>query len=148
MQEIARADDYGLRRPIMNYQNQTASISATSAAVDWLADAEIKINFAVLRYARDARGGRINPSRLTKNLEPSASDRSLGGLEFNCSSTGSRSRICGASTRVIRNLSPSPEVAGDKAQASTSQPSIIIPDGPVLKKGVEHDQVALLRKTA
>jgi murein L,D-transpeptidase YcbB/YkuD len=33
-----------------------------------------------------------------------------------------------------------------KAEASTSQSSIIVPDGPVLKKGVEHDQVALLRK--
>src|SRR4029453_6870763 len=33
-----------------------------------------------------------------------------------------------------------------RAQSSTSQPSIVLPEGPVLRKGIEHDQVALLRQ--
>src|SRR5262249_44799097 len=40
-------------------------------ATDWLAAAEIKGSFAVLAYADDARGGRIVPSRLSENLDPS-----------------------------------------------------------------------------
>ena len=39
-------------------------------AADQLADAEIKISHAVLDYAHDARGGRINPTRISKNLDP------------------------------------------------------------------------------
>ena len=91
MQEIAKADDYGLRAIDYELPEPNGFKFGDSGAVDWLAEAEVKIDFAVLRYARDAGGGKVNPSRLTKNLEPTASDRSLGGLEFNCSSTGSRS---------------------------------------------------------
>ena len=46
------------------------TLSPTIQAVDWLADAEIKISYAVLDYARDARGGRIDPQRISKNLDP------------------------------------------------------------------------------
>ena len=35
-----------------------------------LADVEIKISLAVMGYARDARGGRIEPTRLSLNLDP------------------------------------------------------------------------------
>ena len=37
---------------------------------EMLADSEIKISFAVLGYARDARGGRITPQRVSPNLDP------------------------------------------------------------------------------
>ena len=39
--------------------------------VSALADAEIKISAAVVKYAKDARGGRINPQSLSKNPDPS-----------------------------------------------------------------------------
>ena len=68
MQEIAKADDYGLRSTDYQLPEPDGFNIGDSGAVDWLADAEIKIDFAVLRYARDAGGGRVNPSRLTKNL--------------------------------------------------------------------------------
>jgi murein L,D-transpeptidase YcbB/YkuD len=66
MEEIARADDYGLRAS--EYELPKAEGFSPDDAVNWLADAEVKISIAVLRYAYDARGGRILPSRLTKNL--------------------------------------------------------------------------------
>ena len=105
MQEIAKADDYGLRTSDYELPEPDSFNIGDSGAVDWLADAEIKIDFAVLRYARDAGGGKVNPSRLTRESQPSASDRSLGGLEFNCSSTGSRSVFAELPTEFIRNLS-------------------------------------------
>ncbi len=69
MEEIGKADDYGLRAA--DYALPKAP-SAADAAPDakTLADAEIKLSFAVMRYARDARGGRIDPERLTPNLDP------------------------------------------------------------------------------
>ena len=67
MEEIGKADEYGLR-PADYPLPKTAGDEAPDAK--WLADAEIKISFAVLGYARDARGGRIDPERLSPNLDP------------------------------------------------------------------------------
>jgi len=60
--EIGKADDYGLRASDYSLPNTDEKPNDVTAA-DWLADAEIKISYAVLDYARDARGGRIDPQR-------------------------------------------------------------------------------------
>jgi len=146
MEEIAKADDYGLRTTDYELPKPDGFNLDDSTAVDWLADAEIKINFAVLRYARDARGGRIEPSRLTKNL--GRTDALPDPLEVLNSIA-----IRADPAVYLRSFQPSQpqfevlrqKLLEIKGQASTSKPSILIPDGPVLKKGVEHEQVALLR---
>jgi len=68
--EIERADDYGLRTSDYALPNPDGFNANDAKAGEWLADAEIKISFAVLDYARDARGGRIDPQRLSENLDP------------------------------------------------------------------------------
>jgi murein L,D-transpeptidase YcbB/YkuD len=65
IEEIGKADEYGLRP-----SDYALPKAAETVDTKWLADAEIKISFAVLGYARDARGGRIVPQRLTPNLDP------------------------------------------------------------------------------
>ncbi len=67
MEEIGNADDYGLRA--FDYKLPKVA-DAQGADTKWLADAEIKISFAVLGYARDARGGRLDPEHLSANLDP------------------------------------------------------------------------------
>ena len=62
IEEIGKADDYGLRASDYALPNP-AKLSPADAA-KWLADAEIKISYAVLGYARDARGGRIDSTAL------------------------------------------------------------------------------------
>jgi murein L,D-transpeptidase YcbB/YkuD len=69
MEEIAKADEYGLRSSDYDLPKSDGFVSNSPTASDWLADAEIRITFAALRYARDARGGRLNPSRLSSNLD-------------------------------------------------------------------------------
>jgi murein L,D-transpeptidase YcbB/YkuD len=68
--EIKKADDYGLRASDYDVPNPDEFDAKSAKTSDWLADAEIKISFAVLDYARDARGGRIDPQRLSVNLDP------------------------------------------------------------------------------
>jgi L,D-transpeptidase YcbB len=107
----------------------------------------VKISSAVLRYAHDARGGRIKPSRLTTNLSSTLS--SLEPLEV--LDTIAVEREPALYLRSFQPSSPQFELLRQKlreirAEADPSKPSIIIPDGPVLKKGIEHGQVALLRK--
>jgi murein L,D-transpeptidase YcbB/YkuD len=68
--EIKKADDYGLLASDYSLPNPDGFNANDAKATDWLADAEMKISYAVLDYARDARGGRIDPQRLSENLDP------------------------------------------------------------------------------
>ena len=51
MAEIAKADDYGLRASDYALPKPDTFYASDPKATDWLADAEIKISFAVLGYA-------------------------------------------------------------------------------------------------
>ena len=68
MAEIAKADDYGLRASDYALPDPAGFNASDPKARDWLADAEVKVSYAVLDYAKDARGGRIEPLRVSKNL--------------------------------------------------------------------------------
>jgi len=70
MAEIRRADEWGLKASDFELPNVRA-VGSRSAALepDKLADAEVKIALAVLKYARFARGGRFNPVDLSPDLD-------------------------------------------------------------------------------
>jgi murein L,D-transpeptidase YcbB/YkuD len=142
MEEIGKADEYGLRPA--DYPLPKVSDEAPDAK--WLADAEIKISFAVLGYARDARGGRIDPQRISSNLDP---DLILPDPMEVIESIAFRSDPAS----YLRSFQP------DQPQFEALRQALIearggnpdkdiarIPDGPTLELGVDHEQVALLRK--
>jgi L,D-transpeptidase YcbB len=142
MEEIGKADDYGLRAS--DYELPKAD-RLSGADTQALADAEIEISLAALRYARDARGGRIDPVRIDPNLDPTlALPDPLQMME----SLAIRSDAAA----YLRSFQPSqPQFeALRKAllQARGGKPEddiVRIPDGPALKLGAEDDQVELLR---
>jgi murein L,D-transpeptidase YcbB/YkuD len=147
LKEIARADDYGLRAIDYQLPNPDSFDPDDRTAIDWLADAEVEISFAVLRYAHDARGGRIKPSRLSKNLSPALSlPEPLDVLD--------KIAVERDPAFFLRGFQPShpqfellrQKLLEIKGESDPSKPSIVIPDGAVLKKGIEHEHVALLRK--
>ncbi len=70
MAEIGKADDYGLRASDYPLPDAASFDASDPQARDWLAETEMKVSYAVLGYATDARGGRIEPLRLSKNLDP------------------------------------------------------------------------------
>ena len=109
MQEIARADEYGLRPADYELPKPDSFDPHGASATSWLADAEVKISFAVVGYARDARGGRIDPSRLTENLDPTlALPEPMEVLEFDCDPLRARrlSAQLPAGSAAIRSLAP------------------------------------------
>jgi murein L,D-transpeptidase YcbB/YkuD len=65
--EIARADDWGLSAEAF----ALPPAGDLPETVDEQADAEIKLQLAILQYARYARGGRANPSSLSKLIDQS-----------------------------------------------------------------------------
>jgi L,D-transpeptidase YcbB len=150
IEEIEKADDYGLRSSDYALPD-VARLSSGDATTDWLTDAEIKISLAVLDYAHDARGGRIEPVRLSPNLDPTlALPNPLEVIE----SIAIRSDPAS----YLRSLQPNHpqfealrqkliELRGGKAVMAKEAIQIPhIPDGPLLRFGIEHEQVALLRK--
>ncbi len=62
--EIGRADDWGLAAADFTLPN-----NAAGNGPDALAEAEARLTLAVLKYARHARGGRFDPTRLSDALD-------------------------------------------------------------------------------
>jgi murein L,D-transpeptidase YcbB/YkuD len=149
--EIAKADDYGLRSADYSLPKLDAFDASSEQAVSQLAEAEIKIDYAVLNYAYDARGGRIDPQKLTPNLDPTLAlpepSEVMGVIAIRPDPAA-----------YLRSFQPDQaqfealrqkliEFRGGPAKEEPATiEAVKIPDGPVLKKGVENEQVALLRK--
>jgi len=141
--EIGKADEYGLRST--DYALPKSPSVEESTDPKWLADAEIKISFAVLGYARDARGGRIDPERLDPNLDPTLA---LPDPTEVIESIAFRSDAA-AYLRSFQPDQPQFEAlrkALIAARGGVDNDIVKIPDGPTLKLGVDHEQVALLRQ--
>jgi murein L,D-transpeptidase YcbB/YkuD len=149
MAEIAKADDYGLRASDYALPDAGSFNASDPKARDWLADSEVKVSYAVLDYAKDARGGRIEPVRLSKNLDPILA---LPDPSEVLASIAIRSDP-GAYLRSFQPDQPQFEALRKKllelrgGKVEEPKPDVVtIPDGPVLKFGMEHEHVALLRK--
>jgi murein L,D-transpeptidase YcbB/YkuD len=150
MGEIAKADDYGLRASDYVLPDPSRFNSTDPRAVDWLGDAELKISTAVLEYARDARGGRLNPQSLTENLDPTL-------YLPDPSEVISFIAIRSDPAAYLRSFQPSHpqfealrqkliEARGGGGAEAQEPDVVVVPAGPLLKLGVQHPQVALLRK--
>ncbi|HKA99341.1 MAG TPA: L,D-transpeptidase family protein, partial [Methyloceanibacter sp.] len=149
MAEIAKADDYGLRASDYMLPDSASFNASDPHASDWLADSEMKVSYAVLDYAKDARGGRIKPLRISKNLDPTLA---LPNPSEVLESIAIRSDPAA----YLRSFQPDQpqfealrqkliELRGGKVE-EVKEDIVVIPAGPVLKFGMEHEQVALLRK--
>ena len=142
--EIRRADDWGLDASDFTLPGPLAADAAPGA----LAEAETTLSAAVLKYARHARGGRIlNPAQdLSSYLDrtpelPNAQDV-LGQLA-----------TATAPDAVLRGFHPQHPQFEKLRQAllalrkAAAENEIVrLPDGPLLKPGMSHADVALLRK--
>ena len=68
--EIAKAGDWGLDASQFDVPRLTAaSPEAPDLSAEALADAEVRLSLATLKYARHARGGRFEPTDLTPFLD-------------------------------------------------------------------------------
>jgi len=151
IQEIEKADDYGLHSSDYALPDRGGLSSGNAKAADWLAAAAIKVSSAVLDYVRDARGGRIEPVRLSPNLDPTLT---LPHPQEVIESIVLQSDPAS----YLRSFQPKHpqfealrqkliELRGGKLLKANKVIQIPqIPDGPLLRFGVEHEQVALLRK--
>lgn len=150
MAEIARADDYGLRAADYKLPAVSDFDPASPEAVEQLADAELKISAAVVEYARDARGGRITPQKLSKNLDPKlflpepAEVISFIAIRSDPAAYLQSFQPNHPQFEALRKRLIAER--GGNVEETSGPKDIVIPDGPLLKLGIEHGHVALLRK--
>jgi len=148
--EIAKADDYGLRSTDYRLPSLSGFNPVAPNAVEQLAAAELKISAAVIEYAKDARGGRINPQSLTKNLDPKLflpNPAEVIGFIAIRSDPAAYLRSFQPNHPQFEALRKQLIAARGGNQSQSSEPDVVvIPNGPLLKLGVQHAQVALLRK--
>jgi len=150
IKEIRKADDWGLRAsdfqlPLMNNGNLSP---------DAVAEAEVKLALAILKYARHARGGRVTPSRISKIIDRRPVLLAPGVVLTEIAASD-------APDKYLRSLHPKHEQfhklramllrlrGGQEVQPQPKVDpalSVNIPPGRVLRSGMEHPQVALLRK--
>lgn len=67
--EIKRADDWGLNAADYALPSGVSARQDSPASPAELVDAELKLSVAVLQYAKDARGGRMDPTQLSLSID-------------------------------------------------------------------------------
>jgi murein L,D-transpeptidase YcbB/YkuD len=140
-EEIARAGAFGLDPG--DYKLPDAEgIGKTNKA---RAKFELALTRAVLKYAHDAKAGRIHPSRVRHTLNDPEGLKDTRGFLQALRDDDVKDVLRGLHPRhpqfkaLVKKLA---ELRG----GSGEKPRIQIPDGPVLKPGMTHEHVALLRK--
>lgn len=147
--EIRKANDWGLEASA--YKLPQASSDTTPQA---LADAEAAITLAVLQYARDARGGRIDPEALSPALDLTRPLKDPKAVIEEISKAGSADvylrdlqpkheqfvRLRQVLLKMRGSTEPAPVAAVDEAE------QVKLPQGNVIKPGMKSPDVSLLRR--
>ena len=147
MAEMAKADDWGLDGRAF----ELGQIGLGDKSPAALADAEIKVALAVLKYARYARGGRFDPSQLSRNFDQKPTLREPKVvLETTAASDTPGDYLRDLHPKHVqferlRQALLQARGAGSRAEEK-AEPVVRLPDGPTLKEGSKHPTVALLRE--
>ena len=145
IKEIRSADEWGLDASAF----QVPANPGAKATPQALADAEIKLSLVVLKYARHARGGRLDPPSLSEVIDrrphlydPKSVLRAMAAAE--------------SPDAYMRNLHPKHEQFKRLRQALLSLSrggggggggsALRIPAGPNFRPGDNDPQIAVIRK--
>ncbi|MDH3581473.1 MAG: hypothetical protein OEM91_12725, partial [Hyphomicrobiales bacterium] len=146
MKEIARAADYGLKPADYPLPTLERADTDTKIPAARLAKAEIMMNRAALAYIRDARGGRIPPQSISRNLDPTLN------LPDPLETMEQIAKLDDPS-EYLRGFHPNNpqfealrQVMLKMRGGPTQEKRTVIPNGPAIKPGQKHPQVALLRE--
>jgi len=139
---LKAADEDGLDST--SYPLPDLKLRKEASPAQW-AEADLKLSASVIRYARDARGGRIEPSRLSALVTPKLSIPEAGDV---------LQKVAFARDANAALASYNPSHAGYRALKERlaqlranhpSQPSVRVPKGPALRVGMKDPRVPLIR---
>jgi L,D-transpeptidase YcbB len=148
MAEIAKADDWGLEARAFDLPRLADGDRSLAA----LADAEVTLTLAVLKYARHARGGRLDPTQISRNFDQKPTLREPKAVLDAVAATdrpGDYLRDLHPKHpqfQLLRQALLKARGSGASRPEPAAEPAVRLPDGPTLKLGNKHPQVALLRE--
>ncbi|HXE68485.1 MAG TPA: L,D-transpeptidase family protein [Hyphomicrobiaceae bacterium] len=145
--EIRRAEDWGLSVAAF----ELPQLASSEARPSTLAAAEIKLSLAALEYARHARGGRLDPSQVSRSfdqkptlLDPKVVMAALAATDTPGTYLQGLHPKHPQFERLRQALLKAP--AGGSRPDPSAEPAIELPNGPTLRPGMEHPHVAFLRQ--
>jgi murein L,D-transpeptidase YcbB/YkuD len=143
-EEIAKADDWGLKASAFDVPKPVAA----DATAEDKAKAELKFAAAALTYARHARGGRFDPTAISRlfDQKPTIYDpKSLIAAVAASETADAYLRDLHPKHAGFHNLRKALLAARAPRREEPAPPAVQIPSGPSIKPGQEHAHVALVR---
>ena len=144
---IRQADEFGLDSMDYDLPDAGELKSYWGYQAKWLADSEIKLGYALLAYARHARGGRLDPNKLSRYidykpplLEP------LAVLEAAEKTDAPKAYLADLHPKHVQFVRLKKALAEEREKTGETKTVVNIPSGPSLKHGMTHSQIVLLRK--
>lgn len=112
-----------------------------------IAEADLKLSAAIVLYARDARGGRVNLAAISRLITPSLDLPSADAVLTRLAVAGTRAgdELQAYNPRQPGYLALKKRLAGLRVGRTQGAPTVKLPDGPVLKLGMSDPRVPLLR---
>ncbi|WP_096485739.1 L,D-transpeptidase family protein [Methylorubrum populi] len=112
-----------------------------------IAEADLKLSASLALYARDARGGRVNPASISKLITPTLDLPSADAVLTRLAAAGAQAGevLQSYNPRQPGYLALKERLAGLRVGRTQGTPSVKLPDGPVLKLGMSDPRVPLLR---
>jgi murein L,D-transpeptidase YcbB/YkuD len=139
---LKAADEDGLDPAA--YPLPDMSLHKDSASAQWAA-ADLKLSAAVIRYARDARGARIEPSRLSALVTPKLALPQVAEVLGQVSSARDAGAALASYNPPHEGYRALREQLAKLRASHPSQPSVRLPKGPALKVGMTDPRVPLIR---
>jgi murein L,D-transpeptidase YcbB/YkuD len=115
-----------------------------AAPAKW-AEADMKLSVSVLRYARDARGGRIDPTRLSRLATPKLDLPDVGDVLAKVSAAKDAGAALASYNPPHPGYRALKERLAQLRETHPSQPSVQVPKGPTLRVGMQDPRVPLIR---
>lgn len=149
--ELNKADDWGLESAVYSVAD-----TAPGSAPEALATAETTLAIAALRYARDARGGRIDPRKISSIWDVSGEFKDPAAVLADLSTSPSPDAVLRGlhpqhpQFEALRQALLKARGVGEQPAAPVDEALLVkLPDdkaSKTLKAGMDHQDVALLRK--
>ena len=117
-----------------------------SASPEALAEAEIKLSLAVLKYARHARGGRLDPPSLSPVIDRRPHIYDPKSVLKASRPPNRRTPICAACTPSMSNSGACAKRFSLGGRSTAASAPAQIPAGPDFQPGDDNKQIALIRR--
>ncbi|MBF9234775.1 L,D-transpeptidase family protein [Microvirga alba] len=139
---LKAADEDGLD-PV-DYPLPDLGLQKDAAPAKW-AEADLKLSVSVIRYARDARGGRIDPSRLSPLLTPKLDLPAVAEVLGQVAKAKDPGAVLAAYNPPHPGYQALKKHLAELRANHPSQPTVRLPKGATLRVGMEDPRVPLIR---